>query len=203
MLAASTLRPRQGTSTRLATGSQIRPSMFCRAIEAAARPCSGVPPAISTRAAAAMPEPAPHSAWQPAFSAAKVERVAMKVPIRPAVRSPRVRVSSSRPSTFAAPSTEPGTAPQAPAVGAATITPMELLTSIRAVICRMISFRSPSSIRPPACILSRKGAHWTPRMRSAYSVPARPCCTEPSSRRTISAMRANTSARSREPRAHS
>ena len=37
LLAPSTLRPRQGTSTRLATGSQISPSMFCKAIEAAAK----------------------------------------------------------------------------------------------------------------------------------------------------------------------
>ena len=34
-LAASTFLPKQGTSTRFATGSQIIPRIFCRAIEAA------------------------------------------------------------------------------------------------------------------------------------------------------------------------
>ena len=53
--------PRQGTSTRFATGSQARPVMFWRAIEAASRHWATVPPSMSATPAAAMPEPAPHS----------------------------------------------------------------------------------------------------------------------------------------------
>ena len=56
LLAAMTFFPRQGTSTRFATGSQISPSMFCSAIEAAATACVRVPLARVTSAAAAMLE---------------------------------------------------------------------------------------------------------------------------------------------------
>ena len=60
--AAITFLPRHGASTRLAIGSQIRPSMLWKAIEAAATAWSRVPPASVTRAAAAMLAAAPPSA---------------------------------------------------------------------------------------------------------------------------------------------
>ena len=62
LLAAITFLPRQGTSTLLATGSQIIPRIFCSAMDAAFIACQVVPFANATSAAAAMPDPAPHSA---------------------------------------------------------------------------------------------------------------------------------------------
>ena len=94
---------------------------------------SALPPARVTRAAAAMPEPEPHSARQPQTSAAKVEWAEMKTPISPAASMARVMSVSDRPMASAAAMTAPGSPPQEPAVGAATMTPMALLTSIRAV----------------------------------------------------------------------
>ena len=90
------------------------------------RPARCVPFASVTNAAAAMPEPAPHSAWQPPVSAAKVAWAAMKTPIMPAASIPRVISSSDRPMSLAAPMQAPGSPPHAPAVGAATMTPIEL-----------------------------------------------------------------------------
>ncbi len=133
LLAASTFLPRQGTSTRFATGSQIMPRMFCSARDAAATACPVLPFASVTNAAAAIPEPAPHSAWQPPVSAAKVAWAAMKTPIMPAASIPFVISSSDKPMSLAAPMQAPGNPPHAPAVGAATITPIELFVSIRAV----------------------------------------------------------------------
>ena len=62
LLAASTFLPRHGTSTRPATGSQIRPSMLCSAMDEAATDCASVPPASVTSAAAAMAAAEPPSA---------------------------------------------------------------------------------------------------------------------------------------------
>ena len=92
-----------------------------------------VPFASVTNAAAAMPDPAPHSAWQPPVSAAKVGPAAMKTPIMPAASIPRVISSSDNPISLAAPMTAPGSPPHDPAVGAATITPIALFASIMAV----------------------------------------------------------------------
>ena len=61
-------------------------------------------------------------------------RAATKTPIRPAASIALTVSSSERPIALAAPTHAPGNPPQAPAVGAATITPIALLTSIRAVI---------------------------------------------------------------------
>ncbi len=52
----------QGISTRPATGSHTRPRTFLKAMAMASSSCLGVPPAISTMAAAAMAEAEPHSA---------------------------------------------------------------------------------------------------------------------------------------------
>ncbi len=56
------LRLTQGTSTKPATGSQTRPSMFFNVMANASEHCCGVPPAISTIAAAAIPAAEPTSA---------------------------------------------------------------------------------------------------------------------------------------------
>ncbi len=73
LLAAITFLPRQGTSTLFATGSQIKPSIFCNAIDAADVACSAVPFIIVISAAADIPDAEPPSAWHPPTSAAKVE----------------------------------------------------------------------------------------------------------------------------------
>ena len=132
LLAAITFLPRQGTSTRLATGSQMRPSMLWNAMEAAATDCARVPPASVTSAAAAMQAAEPPSAWQPPTSAANVQRVAMNVPIIPLASIAFAMSSSAKPISSAMAMTAPGRAAQAPAVGAATITPIALFTSISA-----------------------------------------------------------------------
>ena len=83
--------------------------------------------------AAAIPDPAPHSAWHPPISAANVAWAAMNTPIIPAASIALVTSSSESPIALAAPMQAPGSPPQAPAVGAATITPIELFISIIAV----------------------------------------------------------------------
>ena len=60
-------------------------------------------PASGTAAAAAMPEPAPHSTWQPPTSAAKVAPSAMKIPTSPAASIARVISARPMPSARAAP----------------------------------------------------------------------------------------------------
>ena len=52
LLAAIAFLPRQGASTRLAIGSQVKPNMFCSAEDAALSASDGPPPIISVRAAA-------------------------------------------------------------------------------------------------------------------------------------------------------
>lgn len=76
---------------------------------------------------------APPSAWQPPTSAAKVQRVVKTVPTRPAASIARAMASSPTPISSAMAITAPGRPAHAPAVGAATITPIALFTSIRAV----------------------------------------------------------------------
>ena len=111
-------------------GSQIIPKEFCKAKEAAAIDCSKLPPFISTSAAAAIPPPEPVSAIQPPTSAANVACAAINTPIRPADNMAFIIASSLLLIQCAVPNTTPGKPPQEPAVGAATITPMELFTSI-------------------------------------------------------------------------
>ena len=105
-----------------------------RAMEAAANDCGKVPFLNSTMPAAAIPEPDPHSAMQPPTSAAKVACAAMNTPMIPAANMAFTLSSSDNFNTWAVPNTAPGKAPQDPAVGAATITPIELFTSIMAEV---------------------------------------------------------------------
>ena len=72
-------------------------------------------------------------AWQPPTSAANVQRVAMKTPMRPLASAALAISFSDFPIVSAIAITAPGKAAEAPAVGAATMTPMELFTSIRTV----------------------------------------------------------------------
>ena len=130
--AAITFLPRQGASTRLPIGSHIRPSEFCKAREAAPMACNSVPPFKPTKAAAAIPPAEPVSAIQPPTSAAKVAFFAIKTPINPAESKAFTISSSGKFMECAMPKTAPGNAPQEPAVGAATMMPIELLTSITA-----------------------------------------------------------------------
>mmetsp|Transcript_23424 Transcript_23424/g.68426 ORF Transcript_23424/g.68426 Transcript_23424/m.68426 type:complete len:243 (-) Transcript_23424:1071-1799(-) len=133
LLAASTFLPRHGASTRLPMGSQVMPKAFCSARDAAARACSFDPPARLTMAAAAMLEPAPHSAMHPPTSAAKVASRWMNTPISPATKNASQTWRSVDPRESATAKTAPGQAPQDPAVGAATIKPIEDLTSMMEV----------------------------------------------------------------------
>ena len=107
--------------------------MDCKASAAAAQAWVAEPPARSTSAAAPIAAAEPPSAWQPPTSAAKVQRVAMKAPMTPLASRALAVVSSSSPRSSATASTTPGRAAQAPAVGMATMTPMLLFTSIKAV----------------------------------------------------------------------
>ena len=75
----------------------------------------------------------PPSAWQPPTSAANVQRVAMNTPMSPLASIAFAISSSPSPISSAIAITAPGSAAHAPAVGAATMTPMELFTSISAV----------------------------------------------------------------------
>src|SRR5699024_4171084 len=79
------LRFTQGTSTRPATGSQTRPSMFFSVIAKASDDCCGVPPAISTIAAEAIAPAEPTSAWQPPEAPAINALFATTHPNAPAV----------------------------------------------------------------------------------------------------------------------
>ena len=136
--AAITFLPKQGASTRLPIGSHISPSEFCKASDAAAMACSSVPPFNPTKAAAAIPPAEPVSAIQPPTSAAKVAFFVIKTPINPAVSIALIISSSGRLMACARPKIAPGRAPQEPAVGAATMIPMELLTSIVAETYKVI-----------------------------------------------------------------
>lgn len=75
----------QGTSTSPATGSHTNPSIFLSAIAIASADCCGVPPAISTTAAAAIPVADPTSAWQPPAAPAMKALFAITNPNAPAV----------------------------------------------------------------------------------------------------------------------
>jgi hypothetical protein len=76
-----------------------------------------------TRPAAAILDPARHSALQPATSAAKVEKFKMNIPIITAVIIAFAISFSAHPLASAAPSITIGGPRHAPALGSATITP--------------------------------------------------------------------------------
>ena len=70
----------QGTSTKPAIGSQTRPSIFLNTIAPASKAISGVPPIISTVAAAPIAAADPHSAWHPPSAPANVAFCAIIIP---------------------------------------------------------------------------------------------------------------------------
>ena len=118
------LRFWQGYSTSPRTGSQTRPSRLPIAVEAASRASSGVPPRSSTRAAAAIAEADPTSAWQPP-SAPETEALrARRAPTALAHHRASTTCSSVAPTASPTARRQPGTTPADPAVGAATITPI-------------------------------------------------------------------------------
>ena len=123
----------QGTSTSPATGSQTSPIRLVSAFAAAFRHCAGVPPASSQVAAAAMAHAAPTSAWQPPSAPDTVAFLVMRYPTAAAQESPRARSSSVNPRSSPSAMSTPGTTPALPAVGAATMRPIEAFVSSTAI----------------------------------------------------------------------
>ena len=150
----------QGISTSPATGSQTRPSWLEIAMAQASAHWAGVPPISSVSAAAAMAAAVPHSAWQPPWAPAMLARFAAAMPKAPAVN---MAITASLSGTF--PSSRrvrmhPGRMPQLPAVGAATIRPMDAL--------------HPATDRALAIALPRKGPHRPPFFSRTYSCIRKP-----------------------------
>ena len=201
LAAAITFLPRQGTSTRFATGSQISPIMLCSASDAAVSACSREPPARVTMPAAAIAAAEPPSAWQPPTSAANDHGVQINTPINPAAKSARAIASSSSCIDSATVITAAGKAAQAPAVGAATITPIELFTSMSAVVASTIRLSRGSPTSRPAASAAAKPGACAGSTRSAYSVPAMPEAIECFRSRTICTIRSITSRSVKPPRA--
>ena len=84
---------------------------------------------MAVSAAAAMAAAAPHSAWQPPSAPDMLAWLAMACPTAAAVNKASTASSSVAPRSSIMASTAPGRIPQAPAVGAATIFPMQALHS--------------------------------------------------------------------------
>ena len=131
--APAALRLMQGTSTRPANGSQARPSMFFSARAMAWAACSGLPPAISVTAEAAMALAEPISAWQPPAAPEMPARLAITKPTAPAVNRWRTTTSSGSPIFSWMASITPGRTPEEPAVGVAQMRPMAAFTSLVAM----------------------------------------------------------------------
>ena len=143
------LRLTQGISTSPATGSQTRPSRLLIAIAIASDACSGVPPAISTAAAAAIPDALPTSAWHPPAAPAIMALFAITMPKPLAQNSIWTICSSVRPSLSLIANITPGKVPDEPAVGVAQMIPNEALTSLVAMaLSTAISRSSPESVLP-------------------------------------------------------
>ena len=119
----------QGISTRPATGSHTSPRIFFKAIATAWETIWGVPPASSVIAAAAMAAAEPHSAWHPPWAPAKEALFAMTIPIAEAVKRAITQSWSEHPFSTCMVISAAGRMPQLPAVGAATIRPMEAFNS--------------------------------------------------------------------------
>ncbi len=103
------------------------------AVEAAERQASGVPPSSSQMAEAAMAVAVPTSAWQPP-SAPETEALRATIaPMAQAFQSARARRSSSASAASATARSDPGMTPAEPAVGAATMTPIEAERSRTAI----------------------------------------------------------------------
>ena len=163
MAAAVALRFWQGTSTRPPTGSHTSPMSEESAFAAASRACAGVPPAISTAAAAAMAAAAPISAWQPPSAPDTVALRAMRYPTAPAASSPRRSAAASRPRSCSRASSTPGTTPAEPAVGAATMRPMDAFVSSTASAYSMAAPARPSTTAGP-CSRERRTSRASPPM---------------------------------------
>src|SRR5699024_601758 len=130
LLAPAALRFTHGTSTRPATGSQTRPSIF---LSAMAKPCAliaGVPPAISTRAAAAIALALPTSAWQPPAAPEMFALFATTKPNAPEVNRNLIMSSRDTPCFSFMANNTPGTTPPHPAAVAAQTSPIAAFTSL-------------------------------------------------------------------------
>ena len=125
----TTFRLTQGTSTKPATGSQTSPNKLLNAIAKASAACVGLPPQISTAAAAAMPEALPTSAWQPPVAPAIIALLAVTIPNALAQKRKAIIWSVVNPRFFCNANNTPGIVPEEPAVGVAQINPMAALTS--------------------------------------------------------------------------
>ncbi len=136
LAAMKPLRFTQGTSTRPATGSQASPRQFLSERAAASNTASGSGAISQYRAPAAMAAAEPHSAWQPPEAPATEAFIAMIDPMAEAtMKASWNRVSEgpnegSRASRHA--HSTPGTMPQEPAVGKATMRPPQAFTSFTA-----------------------------------------------------------------------
>src|SRR5699024_7161650 len=119
----------QGTSTKPATGSHTKPSIFFKQIAKASDDCCGVPPASSTVAPAAIAAAEPTSAWQPPAAPEIDALFATTKPNAPDV-SKKFSISFREGSRRGfKPNNTPGTTPADPAVGVAQILPIAAFTS--------------------------------------------------------------------------
>ena len=126
------LRFIQGHSTSPATGSHTSPSMFLTAIAAALNEAAGDAPQSSASAAAAIADAEPISAWHPPSAPEMLALRAIITPTAPAANKPLTRSLSVNPCFSLHITSTAGSTPLAPAVGAATIRPIEAFTSATA-----------------------------------------------------------------------
>jgi len=139
----------QGDSTKPAIGSQTRPMTFFRAVAAASSDWRGVPPRTDTMPAAAMAAADPVSAWQPPSAPDTVALRVIIIPIAPETKSASMTWSSLQSNCSAVVSKLPGRIPQDPAVGAATIRPIEALTSMTPMAAPMaLDIQGPQTVGP-------------------------------------------------------
>ena len=114
-------------------GSHTSPMSPESAVAAAARHWAGVPPIISTAALAAMALAVPTSAWQPPSAPDTVDARATSMPTAAALASPRFSCSRARPFSSCSANSTAGSTPADPAVGAATMRPMQAFVSSTAM----------------------------------------------------------------------
>ena len=98
-------------------------------IAAASKLISGVPPISSTTAPDAIAAAEPHSAWHPPSAPEKVAFIPIIIPIAEAANNPVISSSSVLFNNSPALKITAGNIPHEPAVGHATILPIEPLTS--------------------------------------------------------------------------
>ena len=103
------------------------------ALLAAVKHCAGVPPKSSHAALAAMALAAPTSAWQPPSAPATVAFLVIKYPIAAAFAKALMSSSSLNPCSSCAAKSIAGTTPEEPAVGAATMRPIDAFVSSTAM----------------------------------------------------------------------